>query len=199
MQTSNEINELAAAMAIAQGQMGAAYKNSSNPHFKSKFADLASISDVIKQPLSDNGLSVVQFPINNEQGVAITTRVMHKSGQWIEESFGIKPVKATPQEYGGLISYFRRYALAAIFAIPQTDDDANAIQLAAESQAVITQDQLYTLQQIIRDNDLNEAAFAKACGITDLSELPANKFDTAFKKLYDKALEKAGGEDGNSN
>ena len=86
MKTSNEINELAAAMAIAQGQMGAAYKNSSNPHFKSSFADLASIGDVIKQPLSDNGLSVVQFPINNEQGVAITTRVMHKSGQWIEES-----------------------------------------------------------------------------------------------------------------
>lgn len=199
MQTSNEINELAAAMAIAQGQMGAAYKNSSNPHFKSKFADLASISDVIKQPLSDNGLAVVQFPINNEQGVAITTRVMHKSGQWIEESFGIKPVKAGPQEYGSLISYFRRYALAAIFAIPQTDDDANSIQLAAETESVITKDQLYTLQQIIKDNDLNEKAFVKACGVADLSELPAKMFDKAFNKLYAKAHEKAGGEDGNSN
>lgn len=187
MKTSNEINELAAAMAIAQGQMGAAYKNSSNPHFKSSFADLASISDVIKQPLSDNGLSVVQFPINNEQGVAITTRVMHKSGQWIEESFGIKPVKAGPQEYGSLISYFRRYALAAIFAIPQTDDDANAMQLAAEAPKkpvdAITGDQVKALVNLLGDDEKLKAQLMDAYGIAQLEHLQSNQFRPVYDKI----------------
>ena len=187
MQTSNEINELAAAMAIAQGQMGAAYKNSSNPHFKSSFADLASISDVIKQPLSDNGLSVVQFPINNEQGVAITTRVMHKSGQWIEESFGIKPVKAGPQEYGSLISYFRRYALAAIFAIPQTDDDANAMQLAAEAPKkpvdAITSDQVKALVNLLDGDEKLRTQLMDAYGIAKLEHLQSNQFRPVYDKI----------------
>ena len=187
MQTSNEINELAAAMAIAQGQMGAAYKNSSNPHFKSSFADLASISDVIKQPLSDNGLSVVQFPINNEQGVAITTRVMHKSGQWIEESFGIKPVKAGPQEYGSLISYFRRYALAAIFAIPQTDDDANAMQLAAEAPKkpvdAITGDQVKALVNLLDGDEKLRTQLMDAYGIAKLEHLQSNQFRPVYDKI----------------
>lgn len=187
MKTSNEINELAAAMAIAQGQMGAAYKNSSNPHFKSSFADLASIGDVIKQPLSDNGLSVVQFPINNEQGVAITTRVMHKSGQWIEESFGIKPVKAGPQEYGSLISYFRRYALAAIFAIPQTDDDANAIQLAAEAPQkpvdAITGDQVKALVNLLAGDEKLRTQLMDAYGISQLEHLQSNQFRPVYDKI----------------
>ena len=187
MKTSNEINELAAAMAIAQGQMGAAYKNSSNPHFKSSFADLASISDVIKQPLSENGLSVVQFPINNEQGVAITTRVMHKSGQWIEESFGIKPVKAGPQEYGSLISYFRRYALAAIFAIPQTDDDANSIQLAAEAPQkpvdAITGDQVKALVNLLDGDEKLRTQLMDAYGIAQLEHLQSNQFRPVYDKI----------------
>ena len=187
MRTSNEINELAAAMAIAQGQMGAAYKNSSNPHFKSSFADLASISDVIKQPLSENGLSVVQFPINNEQGVAITTRVMHKSGQWIEESFGIKPVKAGPQEYGSLISYFRRYALAAIFAIPQTDDDANSIQLAAEAPQkpvdAITGDQVKALVNLLDGDEKLRTQLMDAYGIAQLEHLQSNQFRPVYDKI----------------
>ena len=187
MKTSNEINELAAAMAIAQGQMGAAYKNSSNPHFKSSFADLASISDVIKQPLSENGLSVVQFPINNEQGVAITTRVMHKSGQWIEESFGIKPVKASPQEYGSLISYFRRYALAAIFAIPQTDDDANAMQLATEAPQkpvdAITGDQVKALVNLLAGDEKLKTQLMDAYGIAQLEHLQSNQFRPVYDKI----------------
>jgi hypothetical protein len=187
MKTSNEINELAAAMAIAQGQMGAAYKNSSNPHFKSSFADLASISDVIKQPLSENGLSVVQFPINNEQGVAITTRVMHKSGQWIEESFGIKPVKAGPQEYGSLISYFRRYALAAIFAIPQTDDDANSIQLATEAPQkpvdAITGDQVKALVNLLDGDEKLRTQLMDAYGIAQLEHLQSNQFRPVYDKI----------------
>lgn len=206
MQTSNEINELAAALSTAQGAMGAALKDSKNPHFGNDFASLEAINAVIKQPLADNDLSIVQFPINDESGVGITTRIMHKSGQWLEEKWTMPAVKAGPQQYGSLITYFRRYSIAAIFGIPQTDKDANDIQLAADGHhgnksavEVITKEQLQTLQKIIEDNDLNETAFLKAARISDLSELPMKRFDTAFKKLYAKAHEKAGGENGNSN
>lgn len=206
MQTSNEINELAAALSSAQGAMGAALKDSKNPHFGNDFASLEAINAVIKQPLADNDLSMVQFPINDETGVGITTRLMHKSGQWIEEKWTMPAVKAGPQQYGSLITYFRRYSIAAIFGIPQTDKDANDIQLAADGHhgnksavQVISKDQLQTLQQIIKDNDLDEQLFLNACKISDLSELPAKRFDLAFKKLYKKAHEKAGGENGNSN
>ena len=206
MQTSNEINELAAALSSAQGAMGAALKDSKNPHFGNDFASLEAINAVIKQPLADNDLSMVQFPINDETGVGITTRLMHKSGQWIEEKWTMPAVKAGPQQYGSLITYFRRYSIAAIFGIPQTDKDANDIQLAADGHhgnksavQVISKDELQTLQQIIKDNDLDEQLFLNACKISDLSELPAKRFDLAFEKLSKKAHEKAGGENGNSN
>ena len=186
--------------------MGAALKDSKNPHFGNDFASLEAINAVIKQPLADNDLSMVQFPINDETGVGITTRLMHKSGQWIEEKWTMPAVKAGPQQYGSLITYFRRYSIAAIFGIPQTDKDANDIQLAADGHygnksavQVISKDQLQTLKQIIKDNDLDEQLFVNACKISDLSELPAERFDLAFKKLYKKAHEKAGGENGNSN
>ena len=206
MQTSNEINELAAALSSAQGAMGAALKDSKNPHFGNDFASLEAINAVIKQPLADNDLSMVQFPINDETGVGITTRLMHKSGQWIEEKWTMPAVKAGPQQYGSLITYFRRYSIAAIFGIPQTDKDANDIQLAADGHhgnksavKVISKEQLQTLKQIIKDNDLDEQLFLNACRISDLTELPEKRFDLAFNKLHAAAKKKAGGENGNSN
>ena len=194
MQTSNEINELAEALSYAQGAMGAALKDSKNPHFGNDFASLEAINAVIKQPLTDNNLSIVQFPINDESGVGITTRIMHKSGQWLEEKWTMPVVKAGPQQYGSLITYFRRYSIAAIFGIPQTDKDANDIQLAADGHhgnksavEVITTEQAQTLYQLIKDNNINGTAFLKTYGISKVSELPAKRFDLALNKLKEKA------------
>jgi len=194
MKTSNEINELAAALSIAQGAMGAALKDSKNPHFGNDFASLEAINAVTKQPLADNNLSIVQFPINDESGVGITTRIMHKSGQWLEEKWTMPVVKAGPQQYGSLITYFRRYSIAAIFGIPQTDKDANDIQLAADGHhgnksavEVITTEQAQTLYQLIKENNINGPAFLKTYGISKVSELPAKRFDMAFNKLKEKA------------
>ena len=84
MKTSEIINELAKAMAIAQGSMKPAAKDSLNPHFKIKFADIASIWDSIRKPLSENQLSVFQDVVSEDKAVLITTRVVHSSGQWME-------------------------------------------------------------------------------------------------------------------
>ncbi len=99
-------------------------KTSSNPFFKSKYADIASILEAIKGPLGETGLSFVQFP-SGEGG--LTTVLMHVSGEWIEETFFMKPVDSKPQTYGSMITYMRRYALSAILGIAtEEDDDGNA-------------------------------------------------------------------------
>lgn len=129
MNQSNQINELAAALAKAQGQITGALKDSSNPYFKSKYADLASCWDACRKQLSDNGLSVIQTTDVAADGTPmVVTTLAHSSGQWIR---GFLPVKAKddgPQAQGSGITYARRYALAAIVGLAQIDDDAEAAQ-----------------------------------------------------------------------
>ena len=132
MKSSEETNELALALCLAQGQMGGAVKDSSNPFFKSSYADLTSVIKAIKQPFADNGLSYTQFPVNSETGVGVATRLMHVSGQWIESEFVLPIVKQDPQAAGSAITYARRYALQSIAGIPTADDDAESAMLRSE-------------------------------------------------------------------
>jgi hypothetical protein len=132
MKSSELINELASALCNAQGQMGGAVKDSSNPFFKSSYADLTSVIKAIKQPFSDNGLSYTQFPVSNEHGVGVSTRLMHISGQWLEMEYTLPTVKKDPQASGSAITYARRYALQSIAGIPTADDDAESAMLRGE-------------------------------------------------------------------
>ena len=97
MKSSELINELAKALCNAQGQMGGVVKDSSNPFFKSKYADITSVIKAIKQPFSDNGLSYTQFPISNEHGVGVSTRLMHVSGQYLDMEYTLPTGKKDPQ------------------------------------------------------------------------------------------------------
>jgi hypothetical protein len=119
---SEQINELAKALSIAQGAMNGAKKESANPFFKSKYADLGSVWDAIRKPLSDNGLSVVQ----TVDGDKLLTILMHASGQWIDSTYPITAKDNSPQAIGSALTYARRYALAAMVGVYQTDDDAEA-------------------------------------------------------------------------
>jgi hypothetical protein len=127
MEMSEQINELAAALAKAQGQIKGAAKDSTNPHFKSSYADLASVWDACRAALSSNGIAVVQTPHTDEAGNChVVTMMTHASGQWIRDAFSLPPTKADPQGYGSAITYMRRYALAAIVGVAPEDDDGNA-------------------------------------------------------------------------
>jgi hypothetical protein len=108
----------------AQAQLGGAVKDAANPFFKSKYADLASVVKAVKQPFADNGLSYVQFPIAEENRIGIVTRLMHSSGEWLEREFAIPYTQIDPQKAGSVLTYFRRYSLAAVAGVPQVDDDA---------------------------------------------------------------------------
>lgn len=129
MQMSENINELAAALAKAQGEMKNAGKTSDNPFFKSKYADLAEILNAVREPLSKYGLSISQLYDGMgvpDKTITVTTLLMHSSGQYIGNSANYPVAKADIQGVGSAITYARRYSLAAILGLSQEDDDGNA-------------------------------------------------------------------------
>jgi ERF superfamily len=124
------------AMAKAQAQMGSAKKDSNNPHFKSKYADLASVLEAAKKPFGDNGLALLQDVTRAPDGVLILTRIVHKSGEWVE--FGplaIPLTKVDAQGVGSAVSYGRRYAAQAALGQGSEDDDGNAVSQQPSAQA----------------------------------------------------------------
>ena len=133
---SETIGSLALALAKAQGEMGAAAKDASNPHFKSRYADLASIMDACRGPLAKHGLSVSQLPCRENDGaVGLTTLLLHESGEYLGSSISARPSQENPQVVGSLLTYLRRYALAAICGVVQDDDDAETATAPARKPA----------------------------------------------------------------
>ena len=150
MKSSDSIKALSEALCKAQAQMGGAVKDAKNPFFGSDYADLTSVIKAIKKPLSDNGLAYTQFPISNENGVGVVSRLMHKSGEWMENSFILPLVKRDPQGAGSAITYARRYALMSITGVPTADDDAESAMVRSTASV----DKAYT--------DAQKAIFDKA-------------------------------------
>ena len=125
METSQTIGKLSTALAKAQGEIRGATKDSTNPHFRSKYADLASVRDAIQDALSKHGIAYVQFPEGGPETVTITT-VLACGEEWMRASYSMRPVKADPQGMGSAITYARRYALMAAVGVAPEDDDGNA-------------------------------------------------------------------------
>lgn len=121
---SENINELVAALSKAQAKIKSAVKDSANPYFKSKYADLAGIWDACQVPLTENGLAFSSMFFVNEMGQpCIMSMLMHGSGQWIRSVLPLNPVKNDPQGVGSAITYYRRYTLAAMVGVTTDDDD----------------------------------------------------------------------------
>lgn len=123
MKSSEQIAKLASALAKAQGRFKAAAKDAVNPHFRNRYADLASIWDAIREPLSINGLAVVQGAETSAKEALVTTTLLHESGEWIQSTVTIPVVKGDAQGVGSAITYGRRYGLTALVGITQDDDD----------------------------------------------------------------------------
>jgi hypothetical protein len=124
---SSSIAKLAAALAKAQGNISAASKDKTNPHFKSRYADLASVWEACRGPLSDNGLAIVQLVASRGSVVTVTTILTHDSGEWIRGALTLTARGSGPQDVGSAITYGRRYGLAAMVGVvADEDDDGNA-------------------------------------------------------------------------
>jgi ERF superfamily len=126
MQTSETINEIATALSKAQGEMGGAVKDSANPFFKSKYADLASVWDACRGPLAKHGLAIVQSPSADGLRVSVDTLLTHTSGQWMRGTVSVNAKEDSPQAVGSAITYLRRYALQSFAGVAPEDDDAEA-------------------------------------------------------------------------
>jgi len=188
MKTSEQISELAAALAKAQGMMENAVMNRVNPHFKSKYADLAAIFDAARKPLSANGLAIVQ---TIGDGV-LHTRLLHTSGQWIASEHPL-PMSGRPQEIGSALTYARRYSLSALIGIAaDEDDDANAANRSNgkdNTGELLNAEQMEFVWEKAReycDPDVQQEwieLLVKTLGHDTLAEVPASLFEMLRQKI----------------
>lgn len=134
---SESIDKLALALSKAQAKIKPALKDSQNPFFKSHYADLESVWEACRDALTSEGLAVVQFPINEARAVGVETTLLHASGQFMSNRILIELSKIDAQSVGSLVTYLRRYSLAAVTGTVQTDDDANAAVDRGPSKIVV--------------------------------------------------------------
>lgn len=135
---SSDIDKLAAALAKAQSEIRGAKKSSTNPFFKSDYADLDTVIKSCFPQLTKNGLSVIQGNDTCDKGsFYVTTMLLHESGQWIKSKLKM-PIggKQDAQAVGATITYARRFSLSAMVGIAQTDDDGNSISDKAINKGV---------------------------------------------------------------
>jgi len=149
MNKSEAINELAMALAKAQAKFPTAKKDKNNPYYASKYADIASLIDVIQDDLAANGLSIVQLPTSyiEPKEVSVETILLHSSGQWISSSIAVPAIgvagkdkndgrepriKYDAQTIGSAITYARRYGLQSILNLAAADDDGNLLSMEHE-------------------------------------------------------------------
>lgn len=146
MNKSDSIKNLAAAMVKAQSEMGGAHKGANNPFFKSKYADLGAVVEAVKTPFTNNGLSYIQFPIEQGGRIGVETILMHESGEWLSNEFTVNLTKQDAQAAGSALTYCRRYALQAVAGIPSEDDDGNQASAKQKNDG-----DLLALNKLIRD------------------------------------------------
>jgi len=127
MNQSESIANLAKALSTVQGKLTYAVKDSANPFFKSKYADLESVWDACRNLLAENNLSVMQFPgYYHEGSMLLTTMLTHSSGEWISQETSFPVSKPDSHGCASAVTYMRRICLAAVVGVVQADDDGNA-------------------------------------------------------------------------
>lgn len=135
MMQSPSLSNLGLALAAAQSVMRPALKEAINPHFKSRYADLASVWEACRDPLASNGLSVLQLLNASGAVVTVTTLLLHKSGEFIGSDLALTSRDATPQGIASCVTYGRRMGLSALVGVCSDDDDDGNSTRPKESHA----------------------------------------------------------------
>jgi len=202
---SENINELAKALAKAQGEMKFAIKDSVNPHFKSNYADLSSVIAAIKEPLSNNGLTYLQPIVTIDGQTYIETLLIHESGQWIKSLVPLhipKDSRNAIQAFGAACTYLRRYSLSSLVGVAQDDDDGETAQ-AVKPQAqpkieYINKEQYEKINNILKNSDDNVRnefwTIMEKGKISSLVNLPKDRYEGAIKYLLELIEKHEGGD-----
>lgn len=133
MNKSESIAKLAPSLCAAFDEIKWAVKDSTNPHYKSKYADISSIIEAVKIPLLKQGIVFLQGVGGSENMVTVETMLLHSSGEWISSTLEIPASKHDAQGFGSAITYGRRYGLQAMCGVPTADDDGEAATKSAPS------------------------------------------------------------------
>ena len=195
--------ELHAALVKAVAETQDVHADSTNPFHKNKYASLSAHLAVVKPIFAKHGLAVLQFPTSSDKSIGVTTTIIHKSGSQIMDTITI-PVgdNVKGQDAGSIISYLRRYSLAAIAGIATEDDDAETDRIVRIGNAPASSGTVPTTKFIPNPNAAAPVAsvgvdftlpvpFGKNKG-TALQDLPDNDLDYWANKWEPKPWEKTG-------
>lgn len=202
---SENISELMSALSKAQGKIQPAAKDKANPFFKSKYADLSSVWEACRAPLSENGLAVTQTVTQRPEGMTLITILGHASGQWIKSEMVIIISKPDPQALGSALTYFRRYSLAAIVGVAPDDDDGEKAQSAFRNEKdcpqknkkpvsiLISKEELADLESVLEECPDDYRAWLLNLlktkdNISELSQMPKNIFIEVKKAALNQML-----------
>jgi len=193
------MKNIASALVRAQRGFAPALKTSTNPHFRSKYVDLAGCIEAVVDALNSAGIALVQRTSEDSTGVTVETVFVHESGETLEcGKLHVPAAKQDPQGYGSALTYARRYSLMAACGIAPEDDDGNAASKAPKVSATKTDLVPSNRMNIVADvaAAINErmsagdliGAFEEYSGITDVEEKTAlwgmldSKTRSAIKK-----------------
>lgn len=197
METSEQINELAPALSKLQSSISNPVKDAKAHH--SRYASFPSVLNTIRPHLADNGLSIVQTSRKDElygsMHVIVTTRLLHSSGQWIQEDISSAinmKAQNSIQDMGSLISYLKRYAIQGLVLIAGDDDDDG--EAAARTQPVEQDEkfkpiifmQMQELTSLAKKKGVNIDLIAKAYQCSELKDMSVTQYAQAKKKLESK-------------
>ena len=187
MNLEHSTPELFAALAKMQGEVENATKGSLNPHFKSKYADLAEVLNTVRPVLAANGLSVIQSPSFDGAVCHVTTTLAHSSGGYITGTMSCVPAKQDGQGVGSSTTYLRRYSLAAVCGIAQEDDDGNSsAHSKPATYPLISSGEAARIKESIESLNIDEAAFLRHYGVKSISQLTTDKIPAIDKAFIAK-------------
>jgi hypothetical protein len=184
-----EIKHIAQALVKAQREFGPALKTKTNPHLKSRYADLEACIEAVIDALHNNGVALMQHTHDCDNGVIIETVFLHESGETLSTGrLHVPAIKADPQGYGSALTYARRYSLMAACGIAPEDDDG---QFASKKTTVQVPDGYAVYEadtlDLMRDAALNGSqALAKA-----FADLPKSAHKALFWQTKGAELKKA--------
>lgn len=185
MKKSESIKEIATALSKFQGEVENPKNVANNPFFKSKYAPLDEVVNVIKKPLSKNGLAYIQEPMSDDGvTVSIVTTIMHESGEWIESNpLKLKNEKPTAQGSGSSITYARRYQLTSMLGIASEEDDDGNIASRSEK---ITTEQAQQIRDLAKSKKITEEYICKFRKCNKFEELTESDWKAAMEWLKKK-------------
>ena len=209
MDTTNSSKELAESLCLAQSEVEAASKVSTNAHFRNKYADISEIIKTVRHVYNKYGISILQEDSFSDGMAHVYTTFLHISGASItSKPASCIPAKFDAQGLGAAWTYLRRYALSALCCLAQEDDDGQSASHDRKPEAVrqnpvksvavpvkspevllATTDELIKLRHRVTYLQVNEAAFLRKLGVESFITMPANKVQRAHELLDGKEEE----------